>query len=148
MPRFADIWPFSDIPTDTISIYEGPEQFLADFELATEELRTIFAAYWFQAEVLNGGLIQFFENDTGVLAPEAALACRSLELPQLAAFVDRAIACFGENYPRDRDLRHAALDRLDRSALEGLDNAVTDLMYDENGGLEKAALRYLEKHDT
>jgi putative GTP pyrophosphokinase len=29
------------------------------------------AAYWLQAEVLNGGLAQFFANDTGMAAPEA-----------------------------------------------------------------------------
>jgi hypothetical protein len=105
----SDNWPFSDVPSDAISIYDGPEAFLDEFAAAKPNSQVAFAVYWLQAEVLNGGLGQFFANDTGVLAPEAVAACRTLGLPQLAAKIEEAMTWFGLPYPRRREPRHAAL---------------------------------------
>jgi hypothetical protein len=142
-----EFWPFSDIPSDAISIYEGPEVFLQNFEEADRKSQVAFAAYWLQSEVLNGGLGQFFSNDTGILAPEAAAACRTLGLPRLASELEQAMAWFGFPYPRQRQQRQEALESNDRdgnrSPFDDLDEVVANLIYEEATGLEQAAINYL-----
>jgi hypothetical protein len=154
MQSFNSIWPVSDTPSDDISIYDGPEVFLADLDKVSHAHQVIFAAYWFQAEVLNGGLQQFFSNSTGVLAPEAALACRTLGLPQLARKCEEAMAWFGHPYPRDRDTRQVVLGAYavanpeTPSPFEKLDDVVSGLIYDESPGLEQAAINFVEAHGS
>jgi hypothetical protein len=144
----SDNWPFSDVPSDAISIYDGPEAFLDGLVAAKPNSQVAFAVYWLQAEVLNGGLGQFFANDTGVLAPEAVAACRTLGLPQLAAKIEEAMTWFGLPYPRRREPRHEALQAYERDhpgqgPFDPLDAVVANLIYEEGGGLEQAAMRYL-----
>ena len=57
---------------------------------------------------------------------------------------------FGSPYPRERELRRA---RLESSALsdeddpfESTDDAIVRLIYEEEGGLEAAALAYVRQH--
>ena len=64
MEPFTEIWPISDVPSEAISIYDGPGVFLSDFGKASHTHQVVFAACWLQGEVLNGGLAQFFANDT------------------------------------------------------------------------------------
>jgi hypothetical protein len=149
MQELQKVWPFGDVPSDEISIYEGPRVFLDDYAATPVKQRTVIAAYWLQAEVLNGGLHQFFSNDTGVLAPEAVAACRALSMPALAGVTERAMAWFGEPYPRERETRQAALTAFSETHGDGadpfadFDDEIADLIYEENGGLELAASRYL-----
>ena len=56
---------------DAINIYDGPEVFLTTLNHVSREAGLLFAAYFCQTEVCNGGFHQFFFNSTGVLAPEA-----------------------------------------------------------------------------
>ena len=56
MEDLRNLWPFSDVPSDAISIYDGPEVFLHDFAQASRAQQIAFAGFWFQAEVLNSGL--------------------------------------------------------------------------------------------
>jgi len=149
MQSHRKFWPYRDVPTDTISIYDGPDTFLAEFGAASTGEQVVFAAYWLQAEVLNGGLSQFFSNDTGVLAPEAAIACGTLGLSALAAKLEEAMRWFGNTYPRERETREAALAAYETShpgetPFDSLDAQVSDLIYDEGPGLEKAAVLFLE----
>jgi len=62
MTDLRTFWPVGNTPSDEISIYEGPQVFIANYEVAPARERTVFAAYWLQAEVLNGGLLQFFQT--------------------------------------------------------------------------------------
>jgi hypothetical protein len=152
MSSFNHIWPISDVPSDEISIYDGPEVFLVDFAKVSRAHQVVFAACWLQAEVLNGGLRQFFSNDTGVLAPEAVLACQTLGLPQLAQKCEEAMAWFGHPYPRERALRQAALEKFvvanpeAYSPFDDLDEVVSGLIYDESPGLEQAAINFVKAH--
>ena len=141
------LWPFSDVPSKTVSIYDGPATFLEDFAGLSRAEQIAFAGFWFQAEVLNGGLEQFFSNSTGVLAPEAVAACRELGLPSLANELERAMAWFGTEYPRSRDERQDALEafadaHLDAGPFDDLDDVVASLIYEEGPGLEQAAIDY------
>ena len=144
------LWPFSDVPSEAISIYDGPVVFLQDFAQASRAQQIAFAGFWFQAEVLNGGLVQFFSNDTGVLAPEAVAACREVGLPTLASRLEQAIAWFGQPYPRERGAREDALEAFadthedSDGPFDELDDVVASLIYDEGPGLEQACIHHIE----
>ena len=150
MEDLRNLWPFSDVPSDAISIYDGPEVFLHDFAQVSRAQQIAFAGFWFQAEVLNGGLEQFFSNDTGVLAPEAVAACRELGLPNLASRLEQAMAWFGQSYPRERGAREDALEAFadthenSDGPFDALDDVVVSLIYDEGPGLEQAAVNHIE----
>lgn len=133
---------------DSISIYDGPQEFLAQFDAANAVSRTLFAAHWCQSEVNNGGLHQFFHNSTGVLAPEAAAAFEALQMPETAGVIRSAIDWFGPTFPRDRERRMEALDKYVTGHADNigpfaeLDDRFFDLIAEENGGFEAAADRF------
>ena len=62
----------------------------------------------FMAEVLNGGVHQFFYNSSGDLAPQVALALEEAGLPDHAATLRRALDQFGTPYPADNGARRAS----------------------------------------
>jgi Domain of unknown function (DUF4375) len=104
----------------SVSIYDGPDVFLAQFSQLRPEIGHLFAAVWCQSEVLNGGFQQFFANSTGVLAPEALKGFRALGLVEWADLLEEAMGLFGEPYPRVRDKRTSVLSSLvngERNAL-------------------------------
>lgn len=103
-------WSLVDPIWETVSIYDGPEVFLRQYNASPEASRTLFAAHWCQSEINNGGFGQFFSNSTGVLAPEGVQAFRALGMPQTADLIEKAMAAFGAHYPRDRSEREDALD--------------------------------------
>ena len=151
MEQLSGLWPISDVPSQSISIYEGPEAFLRDYAAASPIQRTVFAAYWLQGEVLNGGLGQFYGNSTGVLAPEAVEACRVLNMPRLAAKLNDSMNWFGSPYPRDREARVTQLETATESGqdpFEKLDEEVAALIYDEGEGLEALAVAYVKAHSS
>jgi len=158
MKPLSEVWPISDGMSEDISIYDGPEVFLADFGNAARAHQVAFAAGWFQGEVLNGGLTQFFANDTGVLAPEAAEACRTVGMSRLAGKLAEAMSWFGTSYPRDRETRRQALEQyalLHKGAsiyhanpFKKLDDEIVELLYGEKAGLEEAALLYIREHGS
>jgi hypothetical protein len=142
-------WKLVEPIWDTVSIYDGPETFLRQYNASPEASRVLFAAHWTQSEVLNGGFDQYFFNSTGVLAPEAASAFRQIGMPQTAAAVERAMSFFGIEYPRDRDERQEAIDTAhgasgdeDFDPFQEADDLFFDLIGEENGGFEAAADAY------
>jgi hypothetical protein len=86
----------------SISIYDGPDDFIQQFRAVRPEAGHLFAAHWCQSEVRNGGLHQFFSNSTGVLAPEALEGFRAIGLRKWASILKEAMRFFGTLYPRDR----------------------------------------------
>ncbi len=60
-------------------------------------------------EVHNGGFLQFFWNNTGVLAPEAIEGYSVIGMPTSAALLKEAASALGKPYPRDREDRWEAL---------------------------------------
>ena len=99
-----------------------------------------------ESDIRNGGLHQFFSNDTGVLAPEAVKGFRAMALDACADAVDRAMQFFGSAYPRARDVREEALDDLELRDPENWDpfTEFDEQFYDaiEDCGFEKAADSY------
>ncbi|WP_269516112.1 DMP19 family protein [Brevundimonas subvibrioides] len=135
-----------------VSIYDGPAVFLSQFKSIPERSRHLLATHWTQSEVRNGGLIQFFDNSTGVLAPEAVEGFRHLGMPETAEALMQAIDQLGQPYPRVREIRADVLS--DRFSIRGveeeaeidppypfddLDHRMWTLFDTENGGYEAAA---------
>lgn len=100
---------------ERISIYDGPITFLNGFSQVLPAQGYLFASFWLDAEVCNGGLHQFFLNPTGVLAPEAVKGLRFLEIPDGATLVESAMSRFESPYPREEAKRKAALRRMNRT---------------------------------
>jgi len=130
---------------DRISIYDGPETFLTQFSEAPPFIQTIFAAHVCQAEVCNGGFHQFFKNSSGVLAPEAVEAFRSLGMPLVAQVVANAIARLGDEFPRDRAKRWLKLSEFASGSADGQEPFDTEesefyrLIETETGGFDRSA---------
>jgi len=140
----AEIW-------DEISIYDGEEVFQKQFERATSKQRNIFAAHWCQSEIRNGGFYQFFDNSTGILAPEAVEAFKAIGMPKIANVIEKAIGLFGSTYPRDKDKREEALRAFENQSnqekyildeIETLTKEFLALIRKENNGFELAADNY------
>ncbi len=89
----------------TVSIYGGPAVFRDQFNRLPSAIGVLYAAHWLDSEVCNGGFHQFFSNSTGVLAPEAHAAFRTLDLNDAAALVQQAMDFFGPIYPREQEDR-------------------------------------------
>jgi Domain of unknown function (DUF4375) len=63
-----------------------------DYEDMTETQRVAHLAFWYHAEVQNGGHYQYFVNSAGRRASEAVTALRALRLYAQAALLEQAIA--------------------------------------------------------
>jgi hypothetical protein len=137
-----------------ISIYDGPGEFLRQFRRVRPEVGRLFAAHWCQSEVRNGGFHQFFSNATGVLAPEALAAFRSMGLEEWASLLKEAMRFFGDPYPRDREERWELLAKVpgdrreDWDPFYGLDDRFYAWLRDDQDRWERAADSYANRHDA
>jgi hypothetical protein len=95
---FEDI----DIYADADKLAEGLWEF-------AEWVGDLVCVHWLLSEFENGGLMQFFINSTGILAPEAVSALRRMRLPEAAEALRRAVELFGSPYPRDKKDRYQIL---------------------------------------
>jgi hypothetical protein len=106
---FESYWNLIDPIWDKINIYDGEAAFLASIQPFPRPTVLLYAAHFCQSEVCNGGLLQFFWNNTGVLCPEAIEGFRIIGMPQVASIIEAAAASLGSPYPRDREARWDAM---------------------------------------
>jgi hypothetical protein len=143
-------WKIVEPVWDRISIYDGADSFLNEFNKASLAEKTLFAAHWTHSEIMNGGLGQYFSNPTGVLAPEAVKAFIELGMPKCAEVLAHSMRFFGEIYPRDRLVREEKIeDFLSKNSPADLlieyEDDMADLIEEENGGFWDCADKYAEK---
>jgi hypothetical protein len=131
-----------DQACELINIYDGPNVFLQTFRSADPNAGIVYAAYFCQWEVCNGGFRQFFSNSTGVLAPEAVEAFARLGMPNTADLVRRACERVDTPYPRERSVRNTTLKELD---FRDLEDRFYDLVDQENGGFEAASQQFIDE---
>ena len=108
-PRIKHYWDLVEPYYDSLNLEADPAVVLGQLAAMPEPAALLVAAHWCQAEVLNGGLIQFFANSSGVLAPEAAKAFRAIGLVEWASPLEEALAYFGAEYPRSSQARASLL---------------------------------------
>jgi hypothetical protein len=151
MPIDETYWKLVEPIWKVIDIYSGAETFMKTFSAVRREVGLLYAAHWCQSEVCNGGLLQFFGNSTGVLAPEAVEGFRALGQPRLADLLVQAMGLLGQPYERERSRRNDLLDLLpddvyDRIARPHGDfnEKFFELIYSESGGFQVAANGYAQ----
>ena len=109
----AQAWQLIEPHVNAVNIYDGPDVFLAGFEKLPGAVQRLFAVWWCDSEVCNGGFHQFFSNSTGVLAPEAIEGFQAVSLHDCARAADAAIRKFGDSFPRERQARLSALQAIE-----------------------------------
>jgi len=109
-------------------LWEDENAFVAQYRRVPAHVGHLYAGHWCQSEVCNGGFHQFFYNTTGLLAPEAVAAFSSVGLQRMADILQRAMDCFGAEYPRSREERNHILSTSPaiKDKLGELDNAFFD----------------------
>jgi hypothetical protein len=147
-------WSLVEPVWKSVSIYDGPDTFRRQFRAVQSEVGHLLAAYWCQSEVRNGGFHQFFSNSTGVLAPEALDAFRSIGLTEWAEILAEAMQVFGTPYPREREDRQERLSefkgrkREEWDPFHSLDDRFYEWLHAGEKRWEKAADKYAEKIRT
>jgi hypothetical protein len=144
-----------------INIYDSEEKFLLGYNSVPQYAADIFVCSWCISEVCNGGFHQFFLNSTGIVAPEAVNGFHRMGLLAASRIVRSAMNFFGDEFPRDRDVRIEKLEEVnvpnasrgEWDPFEKLDNQLFDwLKIDDDQGYNYAfyhvADRYAAKHEN
>ena len=102
-------WESIEEAWDALSSIADSEAYLVAFREYPQWIRDLIAVHWLLQEFDNGGLMQFFLNDTGNLAPDACDGFRHMGLESAAVAVAQALALFGSQFPRDEKDRDRLL---------------------------------------
>lgn len=143
----TDYWPLIEPDYNRVSIYDGPDRFLADIRGTPDWRIHLLAVHWCNSEVCNGGFDQFFLNSTGVLAPEALRGYESVGRNDLADLLRQAMARLRPDYPRDRSARQRSLKGglfRKKPVFNDLDDRYYELIDSPN--LSDALCAYAAKH--
>jgi hypothetical protein len=106
--------------------------------------RALFAMWWADAEVLNGGFDQFLRNDTGALAADLVPAAKQVGSPEYEAVFRGLTRRFAHGHiPRDRSARIRALDRIPPAALDALDQRYFAFQYQRSTAIAPILARYV-----
>jgi hypothetical protein len=124
-------------------IYGSLAAFEASLRGFSVEQRAALAAYWYQAEVNNGGHWQFFLNSTGVVWRHALEGLTQLGQPAYAAVLRQAALRLGGSVPFTRRARERRVDEFEGS-FDDLDQALYALERQES--LCDRLLRYMRAH--
>ena len=114
---------------DAFDIYTA-EGFRRSIAAVPDYVVHLLAVHWMSSEIYNGGLHQFFGNNTGILAPEALQGLQAMGLFEQAEIIAQAISLFPSPYPRDRKLRSRVLDTLATGPRDGTDRNTWNPFYD------------------
>ncbi|MBS1151019.1 MAG: hypothetical protein H6Q89_2717 [Myxococcaceae bacterium] len=95
-----------------LSVADGGETFLIQFDEVTEAQGLLLAAHWLHGEVSSGGFQGFFGSALGVVAPEALRGFELMRMSKAAEVVKSAMAKFGKLYLREKIERQPKLDKL------------------------------------
>jgi len=90
---------------EVFDIYNGRAAWEASIAPAPREAVLLYSLDRAYREVSNGGFWQFFANDTGVLAPEAAEGFRAIGMGDVGAVIEAAMVKLGTPYPFERAAR-------------------------------------------
>jgi len=103
---------------DRFDIYHGRAKWEKSIDGIPQAALDLWALHWLHLEVYNGGFLQFFENSTGVLAPEARDGFAAIGMKDVADIVQRAMDKLGNPYPFDREERNTVLMKMDERKMD------------------------------
>ena len=126
---------------------ETPQVFLETFAAVRRESGLLYAVWRCDYEVCNGGFHQFFNNNAGMLTPEAIEGYAAIGQRQLAELVTRAQVTLSSPDIRDFRARWAALKRLPEDPFRELDDKYYELRDIDGGGFEQAIEKYAREQD-
>jgi hypothetical protein len=109
MAEDTGYWQLLEPHWSKLGNYRTAADWAAIVKLYPRPIILLYATHFCQSEVRNGGLLQFFQNSTGVMAPEAVEGYDEIKMPLLAETLQIAMSMLGEGYPRDRSEREFAL---------------------------------------
>ncbi|MGB2740697.1 MAG: DMP19 family protein [Cognaticolwellia sp.] len=111
-------------------------------ELSASE-RVIYCAYMFMLEVNNGGLHQFFSNDSGKYSHETLLALSEAGSADSSAILKQAVSLFpSASVSMDKSERREDLEKIDINKLRKLDEA----FYKIDDSFDSCLITYAQKH--
>lgn len=166
----SSYWDMLEPYFDTINIYDGPAKLAESVSAVPGHVVLLYATHMCQSEICNGGFLQLFWNNTGVIVPEAIEGFRTIGMLEIASLVEQAAQQLGRPYPLDRDDRWDALivaspmseDEIEaifkaednlyiafakatkKVPFDSLEKEFYRLLGTENGGFEAAATRYAQ----
>lgn len=115
------------------------------FRDATAGQIGLFSLDWCQKEVRNGGFAQFFENSTGMLAPEALQGFKMIGATSYAKLLEEAIRLLpGRTAMRSRLCRYLQCRFLSSARLDSLESSFYDLLKSDD--LEMYRGRYVREN--
>lgn len=115
------------------------------YELLSPGRRAVLVIDTLEAEINNGGLLQYYDNSSGDGARFAPECLRMLGLDQLAGLMDRANALFADGPPADRKKRMDATQAIE-DALGEMDDEFFDMDTPPNGFAQTAGTEYVLSH--
>ena len=92
-----------------ITLDKGPDAFSKSASSIPRSSLLLFTAHMCVAEVHNGGVLQLFWNNAGIMVPEGIEGFQTMGMPLLAEILRDAARALGDPYPRDREDRWEAL---------------------------------------
>ena len=100
-----DYWDILEPYAEGVEIYGSVTDYLCQLSLLPRDVQYLFVLHVFIAEELNGGLVQFFWNSDGIVAPEALAALADIGQVKAKELLHVGMRFFGMTYPRERDVR-------------------------------------------
>ncbi len=91
--------------SERVMTWDSPTAIQRQLAELPEPHRAVVLIWMFEAEMLNGGVHQYFYNSTGATAPDLVWALRHVGLDKHASAVQRGIEMFPQPYPRDTTQR-------------------------------------------
>ena len=82
--HIGSYWEVLEPHFESINIYKGQDTFSASISQIPRHIVLLYAAHVCQSEVHNGGFLQLFWNNSGILVPQAIEAYKTIGMPNLA----------------------------------------------------------------
>ncbi len=130
-----------------VSIYDGIDKYNEDMKSFTDAQRKVFALFWYDSEVCNGGHDQFLFNSTGIVWKDALEGFKMIGADEYAANFQKLIDILGGSIPYDRKERNELMDKF----YEKNDDEKNDILGDIDDfyyelDLEEILDEYVKKH--
>ena len=117
-------------------VIETAESIGDDLSEMTDAQRTVYAIYWYESEIMNGGILQFFDNSSGECAPFVSEALSTVGAEKHKALFDAFIADNGINTD------NVNTDEIDEDISDDFDEKFYDLEIEET--LEALLAAYIK----